>query len=128
MARQTAKGQLRASGAPTPGLERAASLLAMSRITRDQVHYIAGLARLSLEESEVDQIAADMDRILEYVDSLAELDTSGITPTAHAIELQTPVRDDTAAQGMDPELAVSNAPARVNTAFSVPKVLEGEER
>lgn len=100
----------------------------MSRITAEQVHYIAGLARLSLDESDVAQMAADMDRILEYVDSLAELDTTGITPTAHAIELQTPVRDDIAAQGMDPELAVSNAPERAGSAFSVPKVLDGEER
>ena len=100
----------------------------MSRITSEQVHYIAGLARLSLDESDVERVAADMDRILEYVDSLAELDTSGITPTAHAIELSTPVREDEAAPGMDPELAVSNAPERVDSAFSVPKVLDGEER
>ena len=57
----------------------------MSRITPEQVHYIATLARLSLDEGDVARMAADMDRILEYVDSLAELDTSGITPTAHAI-------------------------------------------
>jgi aspartyl-tRNA(Asn)/glutamyl-tRNA(Gln) amidotransferase subunit C len=105
-----------------------ASLPAMSRITPEQVHYIATLARLSLDEGDVARMAADMDRILEYVDSLAELDTSGITPTAHAIELRTPVRDDIAAPGMDPYLAVSNAPERVNSAFSVPKVLDGEER
>ncbi|MGY8803256.1 MAG: Asp-tRNA(Asn)/Glu-tRNA(Gln) amidotransferase subunit GatC, partial [bacterium] len=47
----------------------------MSRITPEQVHYIATLARLSLDEGDVARMAADMDRILEYVDSLAELDT-----------------------------------------------------
>lgn len=100
----------------------------MSRITPEQVHYIASLARLSLDESDVEHMAADMDRILEYVDSLAELDTSGITPTAHAIELRTPLREDKAAKGLDPALVVSNAPERINSAFSVPKVLDGEER
>lgn len=100
----------------------------MSRISAEQVHYIASLARLSLDDGDVARMASDMDRILEYVASLQELDTSGITPTAHAIELQTPIRDDVAARGMDPGVAVSNAPESVETAFSVPKVLDGEER
>ncbi len=72
-------------------------------------------------------MAADMDRILEYIETLEELDTSQIKPTAHAIELTTPFREDEPSQGMDPELAVSNAPERAGTAFSVPKVLEGDE-
>ncbi len=99
----------------------------MSRISPEQVSYIAGLARLSLEPEEVERMARDMDRILEWVATLEELDTEGIVPTAHAIELETPVREDEAAAAMDPELAVSNAPEHVGTAFSVPKVLEGEE-
>ncbi len=99
----------------------------MSKITAEQVTYIAGLARLSLAPDEADRMARDMDRILEWVATLEELDTSDITPTAHAIELQTPVREDRAAVALDPEVAVSNAPERVGTAFSVPKVLEGEE-
>ena len=52
----------------------------------------------------------------------------GIEPTAHAIPLATPLRPDQAVAGMDPELAIANAPSRTGTAFSVPKVLEGEER
>lgn len=99
----------------------------MSKIGAEQVAYIAGLARLSLGEDEAARMAQDMDRILEFVATLEELDTSGITPTAHAIELETPVREDEAVPALDPELAVSNAPQAVGTAFSVPKVLEGEE-
>jgi aspartyl-tRNA(Asn)/glutamyl-tRNA(Gln) amidotransferase subunit C len=104
-----------------------ASLLDMSRIDAKTVQYIAGLARLSLDEKEVQQMASDMDNILEYIETLEELDTSGITPTAHAIALTTPVREDEPSEGMDPELAVSNAPKRTGTAFSVPKVLDGDE-
>lgn len=104
-----------------------ASLLAMSRIDSDTVRYIAGLARLSLDADDLERMAADMDRMLEYIETLEELDTSGITPTAHAIALVTPVREDEPGEGMDPELAVLNAPERAGTAFSVPKVLEGDE-
>jgi aspartyl-tRNA(Asn)/glutamyl-tRNA(Gln) amidotransferase subunit C len=99
----------------------------MSRISAATVRYIAELARLSLDANDLEQMAADMDRILEYVETLEELDTGGITPTAHAIVLDTPVREDEPAAGMDPELAVSNAPERAGTAFSVPKVLEGDQ-
>ena len=104
-----------------------ASLLAMSRIDAKTVQYIAGLARLSLDAGDLEQMAADMDRILEYIETLEELDTSGIKPTAHAIALATPVREDEPAARMDPELAVGNAPERAGTAFSVPKVLAGDE-
>jgi len=73
-------------------------------------------------------MAADMDEILEYVAALENLDTQGVVPTAHAIALETPMRDDESIPGMDPELAVSNAPESEGTAFLVPKVLAGEER
>ena len=99
----------------------------MAKIEAEQVSYIAGLARLSLAPDELERMAKDMDRILEWVATLEELDTSEIVPTAHAIELETPVREDEAAPALDPELAVKNAPQSVGTAFSVPKVLEGEE-
>ena len=55
------------------------------------------------------------------------LDTEGIEPTAHAIPLDTPLRPDHAAPGIDPELAVANAPEAIAGAFVVPKVIEGED-
>lgn len=97
----------------------------MARITPEEVQYIAGLARLSLSEEEIEHMARDMDQILDYVATLEELDTQGIEPTAHAIPLGTPVRADEALAGMDPELAIGNAPQRAGTAFVVPKVIDG---
>ena len=96
----------------------------MARITPEEVQYIAGLARLSLSEEEIRHMARDMDQILDYVATLEELDTQGIEPTAHAIPLDTPVRVDEAVSGMDPELALGNAPQRAGTAFVVPKVID----
>jgi aspartyl-tRNA(Asn)/glutamyl-tRNA(Gln) amidotransferase subunit C len=99
----------------------------MPRISAEEVEYIASLARLELGPEEVTAMARDLDRVLGYVATLDELDTSGIEPTAHAIALETPVRADEAAASMDPELAVACAPERAGTAFVVPKVLdEGE--
>ena len=99
----------------------------MARITLAEVHDVAKLARLSLSDEEAERMTADLDHILEYVETLRELDTEGIEPTAHAIPLETPMRDDRAVPGIDPELAVANAPASIASAFVVPKVIEGED-
>jgi aspartyl-tRNA(Asn)/glutamyl-tRNA(Gln) amidotransferase subunit C len=96
----------------------------MARITRQQVDRIAELARLSLEGEEAEAMERDLERILDYVATLQELDTEGVTPTAHAIALATPVRPDEAAEPMNPELVVANAPESVGTAFVVPKVID----
>jgi aspartyl-tRNA(Asn)/glutamyl-tRNA(Gln) amidotransferase subunit C len=96
----------------------------MARITPEEVQYIAGLARVSLSEEEIQHMARDMDQILDYVATLEELDTCGIEPTAHAIPLETPLRKDEAVPGLDPELAVGGAPQRAGTAFAVPKVID----
>ena len=99
----------------------------MSRITPSEVHRVAKLARLALSDEEVAQMVVELDHILEHAQSLQELDTTGIEPTAHAIPLATPLREDRAVPGIDPALAVANAPEVVETAFVVPKVIEGEE-
>lgn len=99
----------------------------MSRITREDVERTADLARLSLDEDEIVAMTRELDRILDHADQLQALDTEGIEPTAHAIPLPTPLREDRAVAGMDPELALANAPLREGTAFVVPKVIEGEE-
>ena len=99
----------------------------MAHITRGDVERIAALARLSLSDEEADRMAGELDTILEYVETLAEIDTEGIGPTSHAIPLAAPLREDRAVPGMDPELAIGNAPERAGSAFVVPKVIEGEE-
>jgi aspartyl-tRNA(Asn)/glutamyl-tRNA(Gln) amidotransferase subunit C len=99
----------------------------MSRITREDVERTAALALLALEEGEIEAMTRDLDSVLAHADQLQALDTTGIEPTAHAIPLATPLRPDRAVPGLDPELALSNAPLREGTAFVVPKVIEGEE-
>jgi aspartyl-tRNA(Asn)/glutamyl-tRNA(Gln) amidotransferase subunit C len=99
----------------------------MSRISRSEVESIAQLARLSLSRAEAEAMTRDLDRILDYAAALGELDTAGIEPTAHTIPLLTPTREDRSVPGMDPELALSNAPEREGTAFLVPKVIDPED-
>ncbi len=95
--------------------------------TRSDVERIAALARLSVSDAEADRLASELEAILAYAEQLAGLDTSGVEPTSHPIELPTPLRDDQPEPPLDPELALANAPEREGSAFVVPKVIEGEE-
>ena len=100
---------------------------ARARIGRDEVERIAELARLSLADDEALRLASELEAILGYAEQLAALDTTGVEPTSHPIELATPLREDVPEPPLDPELALSNAPEREGSAFVVPKVIEGEE-
>ena len=99
----------------------------MSRIGREEVERIASLARLRLAPGEAEAVTADLDAMLDYVEQLNELDTRDVPPTAHVIPLTTPLREDEPRPCLSAETAVANAPARADTAFAVPKVLEGED-
>jgi aspartyl-tRNA(Asn)/glutamyl-tRNA(Gln) amidotransferase subunit C len=98
----------------------------MARINRAEVERVASLARLSLSDQEAEQLAVELDSLLGYVETLQELDTSGIAPTSHPIPLPTPIRDDRKVEVMDPEQAIANAPEYSETAFVVPKVIDSE--
>ena len=99
----------------------------MGHITREEVERIAALARLSLSNDEAERMVAELDTILGYVETLAEVDTEGISPTSHVISLPTPLREDRGGPSLDPEMALANAPEREGTAFVVPKVIEAEQ-
>jgi aspartyl-tRNA(Asn)/glutamyl-tRNA(Gln) amidotransferase subunit C len=98
-----------------------------SRITREEVERIARLARLELADDELAAMARDLGEVLAYAEQLRELDTSGIEATSQATALATPLREDRAADPLDPELALANAPVRAGTAFVVPKVIDADE-
>jgi aspartyl-tRNA(Asn)/glutamyl-tRNA(Gln) amidotransferase subunit C len=99
----------------------------MTRIATTEVERIAALARLDLAPDEAQRAAAELEAILDYVESLQALDTTGVEPTTNAIPLATPLREDRAAPALDPERALANAPERDGFAFVVPKVLDEDE-
>jgi aspartyl-tRNA(Asn)/glutamyl-tRNA(Gln) amidotransferase subunit C len=94
------------------------------RITADTVLYIAKLARLRLSADEVPKMQRDLDAILGYVDSLAKVDTTGVPPTTHVLEIPTPLRPDEIAGVLPVAEVVRNAPEHTDDAMVVPKVLE----
>jgi aspartyl-tRNA(Asn)/glutamyl-tRNA(Gln) amidotransferase subunit C len=94
------------------------------KIARQEVEHVAVLARLALDESELDQLTGQMNSILEYVDKLDELDTEGIIPTAHAVPVENAFREDIVRPSIGNDRALKNAPDVANNCFRVPKIIE----
>lgn len=96
------------------------------KITKDVVEYVAHLSRLEFSHEEVDVYTAQLDRILEYMDKLNMLDTTGIEPTTHAIPLADVMRADEVSNGLTVQESVGNAPERIDSFFKVPPIIEAE--
>ena len=91
------------------------------------VRYVADLARLKLDESQIGKLQKDMEAILSYISELNELDVSNIEPTAHAAALTNVVREDAAKASFPRDAMLANAPAVLNgETVKVPQVLPGE--
>ena len=93
------------------------------KITRDDVNYVAQLARLDLSEEAIGKFADQIGEILDYVDLLKQVPTEGVAPTSHAISLTNAFREDEVREPSDPDRALENAPEREESYFIVPKVI-----
>jgi aspartyl-tRNA(Asn)/glutamyl-tRNA(Gln) amidotransferase subunit C len=94
------------------------------KITREEVRHVALLARLELTPEEEKAMAATLDEILTYMEQLGELDVSAVEPTAHVLDLATPLRDDRVTNTPATDALLANAPARDGDFFKVPKIIE----
>ena len=94
------------------------------KISREEVLHVADLARLTVDDEAVGMFAEQLGSILEYVEKLGAVDTSGITPTAHAVELANAFRKDDTTHHLQRDAALANAPEAEEGHFIVPKVIE----
>jgi aspartyl-tRNA(Asn)/glutamyl-tRNA(Gln) amidotransferase subunit C len=92
-------------------------------ITRQDIEKVALLARLQLSDAEVATMSSELAQIVAYVDQLAEVDTDGVEPMAHAIELQNVFEGDRAGESLSRDQALANAPHHNSTGYLVPAVL-----
>jgi len=94
------------------------------KLSRQEVLHIALLARLGLNEAEVDRISQQLSDILDNFEILQQVDTTDIPPTAQSIDLQNVVSDDEVAPSLPPDQVLSNAPHKEDDFFRVRPVLE----
>ena len=96
----------------------------MASISRDDVEHVAHLARLHLTDDEIDRMQTQLSNILEAIETLRDVDTSHVGPTASVIRLENVMREDVATPPMARDAALANAPLRDDPFLRVPTVLE----
>ncbi|MGN0505441.1 MAG: Asp-tRNA(Asn)/Glu-tRNA(Gln) amidotransferase subunit GatC [Lachnospiraceae bacterium] len=96
----------------------------MNRISDETMEYVSILAKLELSEEEKQKAKQDMERMLDYVDLLKELDTDGVTPMSHVFPVSNVFREDVVTNGDEKEAVLQNAPKQKNGMFMVPKTIE----
>ena len=95
----------------------------MKQISSDEVKKVAQLARLELNENEIDQHAEQLEKILEYIKQLEEINTDNIPCTTRAIEVVNVLRKDEKKDYKNSEELLDLAPSRENKFFKVPKII-----
>ena len=93
------------------------------KLDKKEVERVANLARLSFSPAEAEQYAQHLSSILEHAETLNVLDVAGIEPTAHAVAVPTPFREDVLKPDTTREASLQNAPQREGPFFKVPKVI-----
>ncbi len=93
------------------------------KITKEQVVQVAHLARLDVDEADMERIAEQIDKILEYIDTLGKADTEGVEPSFQGIDHDTAFREDVPVGHVGQENATANAPSSEDGYFIVPKVI-----
>ncbi len=96
----------------------------MTQISLTDVRHLAQLSSLQLDDKEAELLRADLEGILEYIDQLAELDTTGVEPTYQVTDLQNVWREDEIDDyGITRDELLALAPDAENHQIKVPKVL-----
>ncbi|MDD6615952.1 MAG: Asp-tRNA(Asn)/Glu-tRNA(Gln) amidotransferase subunit GatC [Lachnospiraceae bacterium] len=93
-------------------------------ISDETMEYVGILAKLELTDEQKQQAKKDMERMLDYIDKLNELDTSAVEPMSHVFPVHNVFREDEVTNGDDREAILANAPAQKEGAFVVPKTVE----
>lgn len=93
-------------------------------VSREEVQRVAQLARLEFSEDEEARMADELSQILDYVDKLDELDTSGVPPMSHVLDVTNVFRADEVEARIDRDQALEPAPETDGEHFQVPQVIE----
>ena len=97
----------------------------MANIISDEtIEYVGILAKLELSEEEKEQAKKYMANMLDYIDTLNELDTSGVEPMSHVFPVNNVFREDVVTNEDDREEILANAPEAKDGAFVVPKTFD----
>lgn len=93
-------------------------------LTPETVRKVARLARIQLTEADVDRFTRQLGQVLGYVEMLGELNTDGVEPLAHPLEIENVLREDEPTPSLSQDAALSNSPKSDGKYFLVPQILD----
>ncbi|WP_144685584.1 Asp-tRNA(Asn)/Glu-tRNA(Gln) amidotransferase subunit GatC [Desulfobotulus alkaliphilus] len=93
------------------------------KISKEEIMHVAGLARLHMDEGDVERMATQLGTILAYVDTLKEVDTEGVAPMSHAVHLVNAMREDTVGEHLGVDIGLSGTEEKEDGHFLVPKIV-----
>lgn len=93
-------------------------------ISDEMIDYVSILAKLELSEDERKAAKKDMEEMLNYIDILKELDTTGVEPMSHVFPIRNVFREDVIQNSDNSALVLANAPGVKNGMYKVPKTVE----
>ncbi|MED3574060.1 Asp-tRNA(Asn)/Glu-tRNA(Gln) amidotransferase subunit GatC [Cytobacillus praedii] len=96
----------------------------MSRISPDQVKHVANLARLAITEEETEKFTNQLDAIISFAEQLNEINTDGVEPTSHVLDLKNVMREDIPQEGLPQSEVLKNAPEHQDGQVKVPSIME----
>ena len=89
-------------------------------IDREQTLHVARLARLRLDDEELERMSRELSTILDHVERIAELDLDGVEPTSHVIDVENVLRPDEPRPSIERDRALAEAPDAAQAGFRVP--------
>ncbi|MCA9265830.1 MAG: Asp-tRNA(Asn)/Glu-tRNA(Gln) amidotransferase subunit GatC [Planctomycetales bacterium] len=92
-------------------------------LTREDIVKVSLLARLKLNDEELAKMTTQLSSIVDYVGQLSEIDTSGVEPMAHAVDVKNVFADDVVQASLPRDRALANAPNHDDECYRVPAVL-----
>ena len=93
-------------------------------VTSQQVRHIAKLARIGMDDAEIEALVPELNNILGWVEQLGEVNTDGVEPLTAVIDQKLRLRDDVVTDGDIRDEVLANAPEAQHGFFAVPKVIE----
>ena len=94
-----------------------------NQITDETIEYVGILAKLELSDAEKEEAKKDMEKMLDYIDTLNELDTDGVEPMSHVFPVHNVFREDVVTNGDGSADTLANAPLAKAQSFKVPKTI-----
>ena len=94
------------------------------QLNKETVEYVAHLARIDLEDKELEKLSHQLKDILDFIDKLKDLEIQDINPTSHILPLNNVLREDLPQEPLSIDKTLANAPEKKGNFFVVPKIIE----